>query len=222
MPFLLIDKPVGLTSHDVVDRVRRLTSERRVGHAGTLDPFATGLLIVGVGRDCTKRLGEFLGQDKSYEATMQMGAASDTQDLTGQITPTPNPNFPTRNELEVAMTKFVGPQLQTPPMFSAKKIAGQKLYELARAGEIVERKPVEVTINELALTNYEPPKATFKTTVSSGTYIRTLAHDLGQALGTGAYLETLRRTAVGNIKINQATKLEALTKENWQNHTTTI
>jgi tRNA pseudouridine55 synthase len=216
MPFLLVDKPAGITSHTVVDRVRRVTGERRVGHAGTLDPFATGLLIVGVGRDCTKRLGEFLGQDKSYEATMVLGASSDTQDGTGTRTPT-NVPLPSPAELEAVMEKFRGPLLQTPPMYSAKKIGGKKLYELARAGQEVERAPVAVTIHELTLLSHDSPHATFRVRCSSGTYVRTIAHDIGQALGCGAYLETLRRTSIGEIAIGRAVPLDGLTKENWTN-----
>jgi tRNA pseudouridine55 synthase len=217
MPFLLVDKPAGITSHDVVDRVRRITGERTVGHAGTLDPFATGLLIVGVGRDCTKRLGEFLGQDKSYEATMVLGARSDTQDGTGVIMPTDAP-LPSRDELSSVMGAFVGPQLQTPPMYSAKKIGGKKLYELARAGEEIVRPPVPVTIHELQPLSFDAPRATFSTRCSSGTYVRTIAHDIGAKLGCGAYLETLRRTAIGAIPVTDATALANLNKENWTAH----
>jgi tRNA pseudouridine55 synthase len=221
MPFLLVDKPAGITSHDVVDRVRRITGERTVGHAGTLDPFATGLLVVGVGRDCTKRLGEFLGQDKSYEATMVLGASSDTQDGTGVLTPTSAP-LPSQEELTSIMKDFVGPQLQTPPMYSAKKIGGKKLYELARAGEEIARPPVPVTIHELTLLSFDSPCANFSTRCSSGTYVRTIAHDIGAKLGCGAYLETLRRTAIGTIAVAKATALADLTKENWTTHATSL
>jgi tRNA pseudouridine55 synthase len=216
--FLYIDKPAGITSHDVIDRLRRLTGVRRIGHAGTLDPFATGLLVVGVGREATKKLGGFLGQDKEYVGTMVLGGRSDTQDATGRITPESVAAMPDRTSLEAAVRKFVGQISQTPPMYSAKKIRGQKLYELARQGKEIAREPVTVTVSEMELTGYEPPKATFRVRCSSGTYIRTLAHDIGDVLKTGAYLESLRRTAIGDISIEKSIKLEELTPENWQRH----
>lgn len=214
--FLYIDKPAGITSHDVVDLVRRHTGERRVGHAGTLDPFATGLLIVGVGREATKRLSGFLGQDKTYEAVMVLGASSDTQDLTGTLTPETGAVMPDKAVLARTMAKFTGEISQLPPMYSAKKIKGRKLYELARKGEEAARQPVTVTIRELELLSYEPPRASFRVRCSSGTYVRTLAHDIGDVLETGAYLESLRRTAVGDISVAQAAKLAELTPENWR------
>ncbi|HSD12685.1 MAG TPA: tRNA pseudouridine(55) synthase TruB [Patescibacteria group bacterium] len=217
--FLLIDKPEGITSHDVVDRLRRLTGIRRIGHAGTLDPFATGLLIVGVGRGATKRLSEIMGKEKTYDATAVLGATSVTQDRTGTITETESEKvrkWPEESAVREAMAGFVGPQKQVPPMFSAKKIAGKKLYELARAGLEVERKPADITIHALELLRYAPPILSFRVRCSSGTYVRTLAHDLGHALGTGAYLEALRRTAIGEYRVENAAELAALTPENWQ------
>jgi tRNA pseudouridine55 synthase len=213
--FLLIDKPAGITSHDVVDRVRRITGVRRVGHAGTLDPFATGLLIVGVGREATRELGSFLGCDKEYVATMRLGAVSDTQDLDGTITETPDAPLPSEAALRETMAKFTGPILQIPPMYSAKKIGGKKLYELARAGETIERQPNEITILNLELLSFEPPHATFRALCSSGTYVRTLAHDIGQTLGCGAYLTALRRTKIGDLSVKDAIPLADLTAENW-------
>ncbi|MDD5251722.1 MAG: tRNA pseudouridine(55) synthase TruB [Patescibacteria group bacterium] len=228
--FLLIDKPAGITSHDVVYRVRRATGVKRVGHAGTLDPFATGLLIVGVGRSATKRLGEFLGADKEYEATLRLGATSDTQDLTGVITPVMNPapvgagqsrskatgSWPSREEILAALKKFSGEIEQIPPMYSAKKIAGKKLYELARAGQVVERQPAKITIHEIELKSFTPPEAVIRVRCSSGTYVRTLAHDLGQTLGCGAYLTALRRTAIGGQTVSHALPLAELSPKNWQ------
>jgi len=214
--FLYIDKPAGITSHDVIDRLRRLTGVQRIGHAGTLDPFATGLLIVGVGREATKKLGEFLGRDKSYEAVMVLGGRSDTQDATGQITPDTDAPMPDKAVLAETMAKFVGEISQLPPMYSAKKIKGRKLYELAREGKEIAREPVTVTIHKLELLSYEPPRASFRVRCSSGTYVRTLAHDIGDVLETGAYLESLRRTAIGSIKVSEAAKLEELTPDNWQ------
>ncbi|MBN1585340.1 tRNA pseudouridine(55) synthase TruB [Candidatus Uhrbacteria bacterium] len=248
--FLLVDKPAGLTSHDVVDRLRRITGIRKIGHAGTLDPFATGLLVVGIGREATKRLGEMTGKDKTYEAVAVLGAVSDTQDLTGEIVPTVSADglgsnqapLPTEKSVREAAASFLGQIEQVPPMYSAKKIRGKRLYELAREGRVVERKPVQVTIHELEITGYEPapndraeascesaallpsesrtcekfyPRLSFRTKVSAGTYIRTLAHDLGQKLGCGAYLESLRRTRSGDFDISQAVRLEDLTGEDW-------
>jgi tRNA pseudouridine55 synthase len=213
--FILIDKPAGITSHDVVDRLRRITGIRKIGHAGTLDPFATGLLIVGVGREATKRLGEFLGRDKEYVATAVLGAESDTQDLTGTITPVPDAPLPSEAALRDALAKFKGAISQMPPMYSAKKIRGQKLYELAREGKEIAREPVTVTIHELELLSYDPPKLKFRTRCSSGTYIRTLAHDLGDLLECGAYLEELRRTKIGALRVEHSSKLDELTPENW-------
>lgn len=214
--FLLIDKPKDWTSFDVVAKLRGITGIKKIGHAGTLDPFATGLLVVGVGRGATKRLDEIAGTEKTYEAVGVLGATTDTQDLTGTLSPVEGAALPDRMELEAAMEKFRGEISQVPPMYSAKKVKGQKLYELARRGEEVERKPVAITIHELALTSFDPPRFGFTTTCSKGTYVRTLAHDIGQELGCGAYLEALRRTRVGGFRIEDATPMGDVTKENWE------
>lgn len=214
--FLLIDKPAGMTSHDVIARLRRLTGISRIGHAGTLDPFATGLLIVGVGRGATKRLGEFLGQSKEYVGTAVLGATSDTQDGTGAVILLPDPVMPTETALRNAMAAFLGPQKQLPPMYSAKKIGGQKLYDLARKGLEVERRPADIVIERLELDSYVPPHFTFTVRCSSGTYVRTLAHDIGAAVGTGAYLEALRRTVIGDISVERAVTLDQLGPDDWQ------
>lgn len=222
--FLLIDKPAGITSHGVIARLRRVTGVQRIGHAGTLDPFATGLLVVGVGRGATKRLGEFLGRDKTYEAVAVFGATSDTQDKDGTIAPVTGTQVPgTAAEIAAVIPRFTGEILQTPPMFSAKKIAGKKLYELARAGQEVERQPVTITIRVLETLSYDTTAAgtgsarwTFRVTGSSGTYVRTLAHDIGAMLGCGAYLEALRRTVVGDLNVTEASTLEQITPENWR------
>jgi tRNA pseudouridine55 synthase len=213
--FLLIDKPAGITSHDVIDRLRKITGIRRIGHGGTLDPFATGLLVVGIGR-ATKALAAYNGSGKTYEATAVLGASSDTQDLTGQIVATEGAVMPDRTALEAALEKFRGDIIQTPPMYSAKKVGGKKLYELAREGKTIERKPVRIRINALTLLDYAPPRFSFMVTCSGGTYIRTLANDIGDSLGVGAYLEKLRRTAIGALSIDQAMRLESVTKETWR------
>ncbi len=214
--FLLIDKPAGITSFGVIARLRRITGVRRIGHAGTLDPFATGLLIVGVGRGATKHLADYLGQRKTYEAVAVLGATTVTQDKDSNVVPTEGATMPTEEEIRAALPRFTGELSQTPPMFSAKKIDGKRLYELAREGVEVDRKSVTVTIYDLEMLSYQPPKLSFRTTVSAGTYVRTLAHDIGAALGCGAYLEALRRTKIGDYAVENASTLDALTADNWQ------
>jgi tRNA pseudouridine55 synthase len=209
--FLLIDKPVGPTSHDVVDMVRRTLHTRKVGHAGTLDPFASGLLIIAVGA-MTKQLSHFVGLDKAYEATLRFGATSDTMDRTGKIEQKECAAL-SKEALEAALEKFRGEIDQVPPMYSAKKIGGKKLYELAREGKEIERKPVRVTIHKLELVSFSWPNATIRTRVSSGTYIRALADDIGKTLGCGAYLEELRRTKIGVYDVANAVKPEGVATE---------
>ena len=216
--FLLIDKPVDWTSFDVVAKLRGITGIRKIGHAGTLDPFATGLLVVGIGRGATKHLDALMGQTKEYIATARLGAVSNTQDLTGEITEVPGTAEPTREQIEAALAHFRGPIEQIPPMFSAIKIKGQKLYDLARRGEEVERQPRAVVIHELEILDYAYPELKFRVVCSPGTYIRTLAHDLGRALGTGAYLTELRRTRSGDKSVKSAAVIDALTTDNWPKH----
>ncbi len=225
---LLIDKPVGITSHDVVDKVRRIYKTRRVGHGGTLDPFATGLLMVGVGSQ-TKKLHDVVGLDKTYEAVAELGAISDTYDLTGKIqntnTQAESPLekggsegglIPRREEMEEALAKFRGTIEQKAPAYSAKKVGGQKLYELARKGVDVEhlRPTKKVDITELIVIEYNWPVLKFRVTCSSGTYIRSLANDIGEQLDCGAYLKELRRTRIGPYKLEDAKNLEELGIEN--------
>lgn len=220
--FLLIDKPVDWTSHDVVGYIRGVVNKgkprkerEKVGHSGTLDPFATGLLILGIGRAATKRLDEFKALPKTYIATVQLGATSDTQDKTGEITQVPIDNFPTRETIVETLQIFLGKQQQIPPMYSAKKIAGKKLYELARKGEEVERQPNEIEIFDITLTDWdeEAHQFTFSCTVSAGTYVRTICHDLGEKLDTGAYCEALRRTSIGDYSVEDAAEPKSLDKE---------
>ncbi|MBU1348804.1 tRNA pseudouridine(55) synthase TruB [Patescibacteria group bacterium] len=209
---LLIDKPAGMTSHDVVDRVRRVFETRRVGHAGTLDPFATGLLIVGVG-DATKRLQSYVGMDKTYEATARLGATSDTFDPEGVVTATVGAihELPLR-DIERVLDLFRGGYEQKAPLHSAKKVGGKKLYELARKGTATEemRPTKKVDVSELVVTDYTWPSLSFRVRCSSGTYIRSLADDIGRDLGCGAYLTGLRRSAIGDHRIEDATALEDL------------
>ena len=221
---LIIDKPAGLTSHDVVARVRRIIGHRRVGHTGTLDPFATGVLVVLVGR--ATRLAQFLsGAEKEYEALIRLGYATDTGDVTGtrveeSHAKTRSAQSLRKEEIEAAMASLTGDIEQLPPMFSAKKIGGRKLYEHARRGEEIERQPARVTISEFELLNddgefprrNEDGTADLRARVvcSAGTYVRTLAEDLGKRLGTGAHLAALRRTRAGRFEINDAQTLEDL------------
>ncbi len=207
--FLLVDKPVGPTSHDIVDAARRVLRTRKIGHAGTLDPFASGLLILAVGK-MTKEIAKFVGLDKAYEATLRLGATSDTMDRTGAIAEQKDCAPVSREAFEAALEKFRGEIGQVPPMYSAKKVGGKKLYELAREGVEIERKPVRVTIHELELVAFSWPTAKIRTRVSSGTYIRALADDIGKALGCGAYLEELRRTRIGSFDVKDAVAKEGI------------
>jgi tRNA pseudouridine55 synthase len=242
---LIIDKPPGWTSHDVVARVRRILRERRVGHTGTLDPFATGVLIVLVGR--ATRLAQFLsGAEKEYEARVRFGYATETGDLTGarrdELPPTENMTGDATNssrtrrpcaewsveEIEAALESLRGAIEQVPPMYSAKKVQGKKLYELARRGIEIERAAVRVTIHELEVSKGEDDGSSalfqrenadgtcdldVRVVCSAGTYIRVLAEDLGARLGTGAHLVALRRTRAGAFRIEEATTLESLAEK---------
>jgi tRNA pseudouridine55 synthase len=217
---LIIDKPQGFTSHDVVARVRRATGTRRVGHAGTLDPFATGVLVCCIGR--ATRLVQFLvGLDKDYIGTVRLGYATDTQDGTGkQITPLRTSNELSLEELRRTLSGFAGPQMQTPPMFSAKKVSGKRLYKAAREGLELERAPVSIVVHSIELvesdrgllSSNEDGTRDFKMRVrcSSGTYMRTLADDIGRALGVGGHLTTLRRLSVGHFDLGDALTLDEL------------
>ena len=208
---LLIDKPAGMTSHDVVDRVRRIFKTRKVGHAGTLDPFATGLLIVGI-ESATKQLTALVGLDKTYEATARLGSTSTTFDPEGEITESNNSTIPTLEDIEHAFDAFRGGYEQLAPLHSAKKIGGKKLYELARSGTATEemRPSKHVSIDELVVTRYEWPELDFRVSSSSGTYIRSLADDIGRTLGCGGYLTALRRTRIGTYDIKDAKTIEEL------------
>lgn len=200
-------KPAGPTSHDVVDKIRKLSNEKRVGHAGTLDPFAEGVLVVAVGKKYTKKLGQFLKLDKTYRATIRLGAISDTDDLTGKIMLMPKVKTITSRQITIAIKKFIGEIYQTPPAFSAIKIKGKKAYELARRGLIPELKPRPVKIYSIKILKYRWPFLEIVVKVSSGTYIRSLARDLGQVLGTGAYLEKLTRTSIGRYRLEKSLRL---------------
>ena len=206
---LLVDKPEGWTSHDVVGRLRRMTGQRRIGHSGTLDPMATGLLVVFLGR--ATRAVEFAeGHDKGYTALLRPGVVTDTLDTTGRVLVT-SAQRPTRAELEAALERFRGDIEQLPPMYSAIKQGGKKLYEIARAGGEVERKPRPVTIYRLECTG-EREDGDFELEVecSKGTYIRTLCDDIGRELGCGACMSGLRRTRAGGFDVKDAHTLEEI------------
>jgi tRNA pseudouridine55 synthase len=202
---LILNKPGGLTSHDVVNRVRRATRIKQVGHAGTLDPMATGVLVVCVGQ--ATRISEYLmGHDKTYRATMRLGIETDTYDADGEVVGTHVVQV-NRVAIEPALTSFVGDIQQIPPMYSALKRDGQKLYDLARQGIEIEREARAVTVYSIDLLDYQAPDVTIEVHCSAGTYIRSIAHDLGALLGTGAHLTALTRTASGPFTAQQAIDL---------------
>jgi len=210
---ILIDKPAGLTSFGVVARVRRVLTQRagkkvKVGHTGTLDPFATGLMILVTGKEC-KNAGQYSKLDKVYEATFRLGQVSTTGDPEGELTDVSD-RQPAREEVESALGRFRGEISQKPPIFSAIKIAGQRAYKLARDGKEVEIPSRQVTVYSLELMAYAYPELTIRTHVSSGTYIRSLAVDIGEALGTGAYCTQLRRTKIADWRVEDAQTLQDL------------
>jgi tRNA pseudouridine55 synthase len=199
---VLVDKPSGVTSHDVVDAVRRALGTRKVGHAGTLDPMATGLLVLGVGR--ATRLLRFLGDlSKTYEGTMRLGIETDTLDADGQVVRTAAVAA-TREGVASAMRSLVGESLQRPPAFSAVKVGGRKLYEAARAGEAIEAPPRPINVEAFDLVAMDDDDVRFRVVCSAGTYVRVLAADVGAALGCGAHLRELRRTAIGPLSVEDA------------------
>lgn len=216
--FLLLDKPSGPTSHDMVYCLRRITGIKKIGHAGTLDPLASGLLIMAISRAATKQVDSLAKQDKVYEAIFQLGGTSDTEDRLGQIETRTIRQIPDIKEIKLALNSFIGPIEQIPPMYSAKKIAGKKLYELARKGQIIERQPSLITIHKIDLIEYAWPQLKLTIHCSTGTYIRSIARDLGEKLGCGAYLAELRRTKIGDYSVTKATNPDNLTADNWTEH----
>ena len=203
---LVIDKSAGWTSQDVAAKLRGVFHERRVGHGGTLDPMATGVLPVFIGR--ATRAAEFLeSAEKEYVAGLRLGVVTDTQDTSGTVLET-NSVCVTRAQLEAALRQFLGPIEQTPPMYSAIKINGQKLYELARRGQEVARRPRSITIHALELLEGEGADWTVRVRCSKGTYVRTLCHDLGRALGCGGCMSSLRRTRAGSFTLAQAVTMQ--------------
>jgi tRNA pseudouridine55 synthase len=200
--------------------LRKITGIKKIGHAGTLDPFASGLLICAIGREATREINQFVKLDKEYIAEIFLGATSDTYDRTGIIN-----NYESRvlgitnyelNEVKKVIEKFIGSQKQIPPMYSAKKVGGRKLYELARKGLEIERQPNDINIFDIKILGHSFPLLTLKINCSSGTYIRSLAHDIGQALGCGAYLKNLKRTKIGEFNLSKAVDIKRLNENNWR------
>jgi tRNA pseudouridine55 synthase len=206
---LLVDKPPRLTSHDVVDRIRRHFGFRKVGHCGTLDPAATGLLLIVLER-ATKLQNQLMADDKTYEGTMTLGVTTDSQDADGEvIAEKPVPPL-TAEQIEQVFAKFRGDLAQIPPMVSAKKVHGQPLYKLARKGQTIEREPRNVHIYDLRALRLELPRIQIRVTCTKGTYVRTLCHDIGDAIGCGAHLAELRRTRSGRFDVSNARPLAEL------------
>jgi tRNA pseudouridine55 synthase len=201
---LLVDKPVGPTSHDIVARVRKALGERRVGHTGTLDPFASGLLVLCVG-PATRLVQYLVGADKEYVARARLGVQTETDDREGAVTGTDDAwRGVDQESIQGALEAFRGEILQRPPAYSAKKVGGEAAHRRARRGEAVELEPVPVTVHDVALLELSLPDVVFRVGCSSGTYVRALARDLGEALGTGAHLTELRRTRVGGWSVEDA------------------
>lgn len=206
---LNVDKPPGITSHDVVDAVRRIAGQRKVGHAGTLDPMATGVLLVCLGQ--ATRVAEYLmAGRKHYRANIVLGATTSTYDAEGEIISSGGRTDFSREEIETALAAFVGHLEQVPPMYSALKRDGKPLYKLAREGKTVELAPRPVEIDEIALLDWSPPSLVVELACSPGTYVRSLAHDLGQRLGCGAHLAALVRLGSGRLTLEEAVSLERL------------
>lgn len=207
---LPVDKPSGMTSHDVVARIRRKFGFKKVGHGGTLDPMATGLLIILLGRKCTRLSQDIMGGDKTYAGTMRLGAATNTQDCDGEIISEADPAGVTEKMLATEIAKYQGDIQQIPPMVSAIKMNGVPLYKLARKNQEVERKPRLRHVYKFELLDFDPPLAGFRLKCSKGTYVRTLCADIGAGLGCGAHLAALRRRASGSFRIEDAAPLNRI------------
>ena len=217
---IVVNKPDGMTSHDVVARVRKKFNMRRVGHAGTLDPLATGVLVVLLGK-ATKLFNKFVAFDKAYRATLILGMATTSADIQGKVIERKTYDHITQKQVEDIFKNFVGNIEQIPPMVSAVKIAGRKLYQLARKGIEVERKPRQIRIDCLRIEEFNPPEVKFYLECSKGTYVRQLAEDAGKALGCGACICQIQRTKVGTFSIEEAVDIKDLKKSlilNWKGY----
>ncbi|MGB8951322.1 MAG: tRNA pseudouridine(55) synthase TruB [Candidatus Aminicenantales bacterium] len=208
---ILVNKPSDITSHDVVLELRKILPGQKIGHFGTLDPLATGLLPVAVGK-ATKLFRFFLKMDKVYKGRIRLGWSTDTYDCTGQATSPESPQYPELTDIQNAMKRFEGELSQLPPLFSAKKYKGKPLYKLARRNEPIIPRSSRVVVHAFVLKKYQPPFLDIEVKCSSGTYIRSLAHDLGQILGCGAHLDALVRTEIGNLQLRQSLSLEKIRK----------
>jgi len=208
---IVVDKPPGPTSHDIVDRIRRHFGFRKVGHGGTLDPQATGVLVILLGRG-TKLSSVFIGSDKTYEGTVKLGVTTDSQDAQGKVIESRDASDVTEERLLEEMRKFQGDMYQTPPMVSAVKVDGVPLYKRARKGEVIQREPKLIHVYEFSMRCFSLPRAEFVLRCSKGTYARTLCADLGERLGCGAHLEQLRRTQSGDIAVQDAISVDDLLK----------
>lgn len=208
--FLAVNKSAGMTSHDVVAHVRRRFGCQKAGHAGTLDPMAEGVLVLGVGREATRRLSAIMGEDKEYRAVMMLGVATDSQDAEGKVLERKPWDGITKEAVLTALDRFKGAQSQVPPMHSALKHRGQPLYRLARRGLVVPREARPIFIHELELCAFEAPEVGLRIVCSKGMYVRTLCADIGDALGCGAHMKYLMRTRVGKFSIEDALPLDAL------------
>ena len=206
---IVVDKPSGMTSHDVVSRVRRRLNMRRVGHAGTLDPLATGVLIMLLGKS-TKLFDQFVSFDKAYAATLRLGTQTTSADITGEVIDQKPFEHITQIQVENVLREFVGESEQMPPMVSAVKYKGERLYKLARKGIVVERPARKIRIDVLKMVDFEAPHVRFYMECSKGTYVRTLAEDVGVKLGCGACITQIERTHVGKFRLEDAVKLEDL------------
>ena len=203
-------KPKGMTSYDVVERVKRLTGEKRVGHAGTLDPLAQGVLVIGVGRESTRQLGTIVKKEKEYIATGRLGMTSITDDAEGQKTKSSVKKIPSHDEVRAILQQFVGSIMQTPPVYSAVKIGGKEAYKLARRGVTFFLKPRKAEIKQIKLLRYRWPYLRFRVVTGPGVYIRSLARDLGKKLHVGGYVSDLERTRVGDFTKEKATRFDQL------------
>lgn len=208
--FILVNKPKGITSFGVIARLRRITGVRKIGHCGTLDPLASGLLICAIGRGATKKIDTFIKQDKTYLAEIELGKKSNTYDLEGDISEVKVEKKPTKKDIEKILKMFIGEIEQTPPIYSAKKINGQRAYDLARSGKKVKLSKIKIKIYKIKLISYKFPNLKIKIDCGSGTYIRSLANDIGKKLKTGAVLTGLVRESVGKYSLKKSLEIEKI------------
>jgi len=213
--FIIIDKPEGISSYDVIRHIKRLLPRGiKIGHSGTLDPLATGMLIIGMGREATRGLGALAKKDKVYETTLHLGKRYDTLDVTGKLLEESDPSSVTKEDFIQVLKSFIGEIEQIPPMYSACKHKGQSLYKFARKGREVTRAPRKVIIHDAAMLCWNPPFVSIRVSCASGTYIRTLADDMGKILSVGAAVSEIRRTRIGDYSIKDAIPLKSIINKN--------